>query len=189
MEGDEEVVPDTMEGREVDVDFPRKVVLRMTLSLLGDVDTSVVLRQREAVTGTVPLLSQLTGKSVLGKSHLGESLHGHCPTGKKMETLHASAQDVAAQAFGRSQNWPKSNWPKSSILTDRDPQATVLFLDGIGADDHVHRSAMMGKLLEVPSLRGLLPFVRAAHLEPSRYKWADAEGVRHQLKAESKGIH
>ena len=40
---------------------------------------------------------------------------------------------------------------------------------------------MLGKLLEVPSLRGLLPFVRAAYLEPSRYKWADAEGVRHDI--------
>ena len=39
----------------------------------------------------------------------------------------------------------------------------------------------MGKLLEVPSLRGVLPFVRAAYLEPSRYKWADAEGVRHDI--------
>ena len=67
------------------------------------------------------------------------------------------------------------------IATDRDPQATVLSIDGIGAYDHVHRSAMLGKLLEVPSLRGLLPFVCAAYLEPSRYKWADAEGVRHDI--------
>ena len=63
MEGDEEVVPDTMEGREVDVDFPRNVFLRMALSLLGDVDTRVVLRQREAVTGIVSLLSQLIQES------------------------------------------------------------------------------------------------------------------------------
>ena len=27
----------------------------------------------------------------------------------------------------------------------------------------------------------MLPFVRAAYLEPSRYKWADAEGVRHDI--------
>ena len=39
----------------------------------------------------------------------------------------------------------------------------------------------MGKLLEVLSFRGLLPFIRAAYLEPSRYKWADAEGVRHDI--------
>ena len=63
-----------------------------------------------------------------------------------------------------------------SLNSNRDPQATVLSIDGIGAYDHVHRSAMLGKLLEVPSFRGLLPFVRAAYLEPSRYKWADAEG-------------
>ena len=39
--------------------------------------------------------------------------------------------------------------------TEADPQATVLSIDGVGAYDHVHLSAMMAKLLEIPSLRGL----------------------------------
>ena len=52
--GDEEVVPHIVEDRVVDVGFPRNVVLRMALSLLGDVDTSVVFRQRAAVMRTVP---------------------------------------------------------------------------------------------------------------------------------------
>ena len=53
--GDEEVVPHTVEDRVVDVGLPRNVVLRMTLSLFDDVDTSVVFRQRAAVMRTVPI--------------------------------------------------------------------------------------------------------------------------------------
>ena len=45
---------DTVEERVVDVGLPRNVVLRMALSLLDDVDTSVVFRQRAAVMRTVP---------------------------------------------------------------------------------------------------------------------------------------
>ena len=48
--GDEEVVPDTVEECVVDVGLPRNV-----LSLLDDVDTSVVFRQRATVTRIVPL--------------------------------------------------------------------------------------------------------------------------------------
>ena len=51
--GDEEVVLHTVEDRVVDVGLPRNVVLRMALSLLDDVDTSVVFRQRAAVMRTV----------------------------------------------------------------------------------------------------------------------------------------
>ena len=43
-----------MEDRVVDVGFPRNVVLRMALSLLDDIDTSVVFRERAAVKRTVP---------------------------------------------------------------------------------------------------------------------------------------
>ena len=50
--------------------------------------------------------------------------------------------------------------------TDLDPRMTVLSIDGIGAYDHVYRSSMLDKLLEVKSLRGLLPFVRSAILLP-----------------------
>ena len=37
--------------------------------------------------------------------------------------------------------------------TDMDPELTVLSIDGVGAYDHVYRSAMLSKLLEVPALR------------------------------------
>ena len=50
--GDEEVVLHTVEERVVDVGLPRNAVLKMALSLLDDVDTSVVFRQR--VMRTVP---------------------------------------------------------------------------------------------------------------------------------------
>ena len=49
---------------------------------------------------------------------------------------------------------------------DLDPHMTVLPIDGIGAYDHVYRSAMLGKLLEVERLRGLLPFVRTMYSGP-----------------------
>ena len=67
-------------------------------------------------------------------------------------------------------------------LTDADPTATVLSMDGIGAYDHVLRSAMMSKLHDVPCLRGLLPFVRATYAQPTEYLWEDAAGVRHTIR-------
>ena len=52
-------------------------------------------------------------------------------------------------------------------LTDANPSLTVTFIDGVGANDHVYRSAMLSKLFEVPKLRGLLPFARFAYAEPT----------------------
>ena len=49
------------------------------------------------------------------------------------------------------------------VATDANPEATVMSIDGIAAYDHVHRSAKMGKLLRVPGLQCLLPFVRATY--------------------------
>ena len=37
------------------------------------------------------------------------------------------------------------------FVTDANPEATVLSIDGVGAHDHVYRSAMMEKLLECPA--------------------------------------
>ena len=73
------------------------------------------------------------------------------------------------------------------FATDANPEATVLSIDGVGAYDHVYRSAMMEKLLEVPSLQGLLPFVRSTYLQPSSYKWVDSEGVRHDIQQHEGG--
>ena len=46
---------------------------------------------------------------------------------------------------------------------------SVLSIDGIGTYDHVYRSSMMSKLLDVPGLQKLL--VRKAYSQPSRYAW------------------
>ena len=40
----------------------------------------------------------------------------------------------------------------------------------------------MSKLHDVPCLRGLLPFVRATHAQPTEYLWEDAAGVRHTIR-------
>ena len=53
------------------------------------------------------------------------------------------------------------------VLTDENPMTTVLSIDGIGAHDHVHRSAMLKKVHSVPALRGMLPFVLATFAEPT----------------------
>ncbi|MEC7231521.1 MAG: hypothetical protein VXW31_01135, partial [Planctomycetota bacterium] len=51
--------------------------------------------------------------------------------------------------------------------TDKDPDAVILSLDGIGAYDHIRRRAMLGKLYDTPELQTLLPFVRQFYGEPS----------------------
>ena len=73
------------------------------------------------------------------------------------------------------------------FATDANPEATVLSIDGVGAHDHVYRSAMMEKLLQVLSLQDLLPFVRSTHLQPSCCKWVDSEGVRHDIQQHEGG--
>ena len=52
--------------------------------------------------------------------------------------------------------------------TDSDPDKTLLCTDGVGACDHVFRSARMSKLLEV---RRVLPFVRSLYARPSQNVW------------------
>ena len=59
-------------------------------------------------------------------------------------------------------------WPRSAGR-DANPMTTVLSLKGIGAYDHVYRASVMSKLLEVPSLHHLLPFVRQAYGSATSY--------------------
>ena len=68
-----------------------------------------------------------------------------------------------------------------------DPEMTVLSIDGVGAYDHVYRSAMLSKLLEVPALRPLLPFVRSVYARPSTYLWTDDQGERHEIRQSEGG--
>ena len=66
-------------------------------------------------------------------------------------------------------------------ITDANPRATVLSIDGIGAYDHVLRSAMLTKLADVPQLQGLIPFVRSVYAQPTAYSWEDEDGVRREV--------
>ena len=62
--------------------------------------------------------------------------------------------------------------------TDADPRLTILSVDGIGAYDHILRSAMLGRLLQMPGARQILPFVRLSYAQPSTYGWFDEDGQR-----------
>ena len=66
-------------------------------------------------------------------------------------------------------------------VTEANHHAIVLSIDGVGAYDHVYREAMMEKLHQVPSLQGLLPFVRATYANPTSYVWEDEDGVQHRI--------
>ena len=62
--------------------------------------------------------------------------------------------------------------------TDDDPSATILSVDGIGAYDHILRSAMLERLATMREVSAILPFVRLSYGTPSRYSWWDEAGQR-----------
>ena len=68
------------------------------------------------------------------------------------------------------------------FLTDMDPDTVVVSLDGVGAFDHVRRSAFMRKLMERPELHALLSLVRMLYGSQSRFLWTDAEGTVHTIE-------
>ena len=68
-----------------------------------------------------------------------------------------------------------------TALTDANPITAVLSSDGIAAYEHVQRSAFLKNLHSVPSLQGLLPFVRATYGDPTTYMWEDEARVLHRL--------
>ena len=68
------------------------------------------------------------------------------------------------------------------LLTDADSDKVVSSLDGIGAYDHVQRSAFFRVLAESPALEALLPFVRLWYGQDSTYTWTDQEGTTHTIQ-------
>ena len=66
-------------------------------------------------------------------------------------------------------------------ITDNDPEAVVISLDGIGAFDHLRRAAILQKLLDTPALHGLIPFVRQFYGSTSVSLWTDANGTTHDI--------
>ena len=65
--------------------------------------------------------------------------------------------------------------------TDHDHRGTILKVDGIGAYDHILRSAMWMRLVQMPRARSLAPFVKMSYVAPSTYSWFDDEGQRHTV--------
>ena len=67
------------------------------------------------------------------------------------------------------------------VLTEMDPQATIVSIDGVGAYDSISRKAMLEALMAVPGGSEALPFVRSFYGQPSRYVWEDELGEVHHI--------
>ena len=61
-------------------------------------------------------------------------------------------------------------------ITDADPTATVLKVDGIGGYEHVLRAAMLGRSVNIEEARVILTFVRMSYANPSSYQWFTDDG-------------
>ena len=66
-------------------------------------------------------------------------------------------------------------------MTDLDPLATVLSVDGVGAFDLVSRTSMLRGLQGVEGGGSVLPFVRQFYSGPSSFLWDDACGNTHDI--------
>ena len=67
-------------------------------------------------------------------------------------------------------------------LTDLDPRATVLSLDGVGAFDLISRGSMLEGLRSILGGDSVLPFVLQFYGRPSSYLWEDDSGVTHEIR-------
>ena len=63
------------------------------------------------------------------------------------------------------------------VATERNPRATVLSVDAVGAFDHVSRQARLEGLRSRPQLAPLLPFARQFYGSESSYVWTDDAGA------------
>ena len=122
----------------------------------------------------------------------------HCPrTTEVWEELPLGAHSVGwsrGRWRGNSRKTSRKNAPFQFALstragtdcvghmlraaTNNDDRATILKVDGIGAYDHVLRSAMMGRLITMPKAQFLLLFVQMSYATPSSCSWFDDEGRR-----------
>ena len=66
-------------------------------------------------------------------------------------------------------------------LTDLDPEATIMSIDGVGAHDLISRNAMLEGLLRLEGGDQILPFVRMFYGSPSTYLWEDEMGVTQSI--------
>ena len=68
---------------------------------------------------------------------------------------------------------------KLRAALERDPQTTVVSLDGRSAYDCISRAAFLHKLHEVAP--ALVPFARLFYGQASEYLWWDESGERHSI--------
>ena len=73
-------------------------------------------------------------------------------------------------------------------LTELNPEATVLSIDGISAYDQISRAAMMDGLFGLCGGE-VVPFVRLFSGSPSTCMWEDAEEVEHLIRQGEGGGH
>ena len=66
-------------------------------------------------------------------------------------------------------------------LTDLDPEATIVSIDGVGAHDSISRNAMLEGFLRMEDGERVLPFVRRFYGSPSTYIWEDELGVSQDI--------
>ena len=67
------------------------------------------------------------------------------------------------------------------VLTEIDPQATIVSIDRVGAYDPISRKNMLEALMAMPGGSEALPFVRSFYGQPSRYVWEDELGEVHHI--------
>ena len=67
-------------------------------------------------------------------------------------------------------------------LTDFDPDATLLSIDGIGAFDLISRNAMLQGLANVEGGGRAVPFVSQFYASPSTYIWEDEFGETFEIQ-------
>ena len=72
-------------------------------------------------------------------------------------------------------------------LTDADPRATILSVDGISAYDSISGVAMLRGFQRMEGGNALLPFVSQFYGFPSTYLWEDDEGVVHEIPQGKRG--
>ena len=76
-------------------------------------------------------------------------------------------------------------------LTEADPTATAMSLDGVSAFDLISRRAMLESLAAIPGESQVLPFVRMFYGSPSNYLREGDGGVRtiEQGRVRARGRH
>ena len=66
-------------------------------------------------------------------------------------------------------------------VSELDPEATVVSVDGISAYDLISRRAMLSGLAGVEGGEKVLPFVKLFYGSPSTYWWEDEMGTVHEV--------